>query len=199
MDDDRREMTMGKIKTAEQYLIAQLERAERERDEAVEYADGVRRAEMERAEAERRAAEERAERCRKEPVFRAAENRYVRYEVASSYMLSDSDYGLGADDLRRAAAMDDDELFEWARKTYRGKGYLDVSPIKRRELLSDYEMAFGDDLYVSEAHLPHLMIDVYDDARLDEWCAAELDGDIKRMALESLREVIANAVDRIGR
>ncbi|MFC2629436.1 MAG: hypothetical protein ACFNX8_03395, partial [Lancefieldella rimae] len=132
-------------KTAEEYLLKCLFKAEDERDEAIAYCDGVRRAEEDRIEAEKEAQKELEEKAKNAPVFEVKEIKTVKYKVAQDYKFYDKDYGLADTEvLTNALNLNDEDLYEWAHKSYHGeKSWYSVIPIERSENTYDYVLAFS--------------------------------------------------------
>ena len=193
-------------KTAEEYLLKCLFKAEDERDEAVAYCDGVRRAEEERIEAEKEAQKELEEKAKNAPVFEVKETKTVKYEVASAYKFCDKSYGL--DDVKTLTDtlnLNDEDLYEWACKSYSGeKSWYSFSPINRTEKTFDYTFVYYDndetDLYtfVSEEGWPEnfekLMVD---EAKIDKFCLITEDSKIKALAIADLRKELKDAISRL--
>lgn len=193
-------------KTAEEYLLKCLFKAEDERDEAIAYCDGVRRAEEERIKAAEEAQKELEEKVKNAPVFSVKETKTVKYEVASAYKFCDKSYGL--DDVKTltdALNLDDEKLYEWACKSYSGeKGWYSFRPIKRTEKTFDYVLAYynGDETdlqtFVSEEEWPEnfekLMVD---EAKVDEFCLITEDGKIKALVIADLRKELKDAISRL--
>ena len=194
-------------KTAEEYLLKCLFKAEDERDEAIAYCDGVRRAEEERIKAAEEAQKELEEKAKNAPVFSVKETKAVKYEVASAYKFCDKDYG-SADvkTLTDALNLDDEKLYEWACKSYSGeKGWYSFRPINRTEKTFDYMLAYyndndGTDLqaFVSEEGWPenfeNLMVD---EAKIDKFCFITEDSKIKALAIADLRKELKDAISRL--
>ena len=193
-------------KTAEEYLLKCLFKAEDERDEAVAYCDGVRRAEEERIKAAEEAQKEFEEKAKNAPAFSVKETKTVKYEVASAYKFCDKSYGL--DDVKTltdALNLDDEKLYEWACKSYSGeKNWYSFTPIKRTEKTFDYMLAYyGDDetdlhAFVSEECWPEnfekLMVD---EAKIDKFCLITEDSKIKALAIADLRKELKDAISRL--
>lgn len=194
-------------KTAEEYLLKCLFKAEDERDEAVAYCDGVRRAEEERIEAEKEAQKELEEKTKNATVFSVKETKTVKYEVASAYKFCDKDYGL--DDVKTLTDtlnLNDEELYEWACKSYSGeKGWYSFSPIKRTEKTFDYVLAYYNDddetdlqAFVSEECWPEnfekLMVD---EAKINKFCLITEDSKVKALAIADLRKELKDAISRL--
>lgn len=194
-------------KTAEEYLLRCLFKAEDERDEAIAYCDGVRRAEEDRIEAEKEAQKELEEKAKNAPVFEVKETKTVKYGVANAYKFCDKDYGLAdVKTLTDALNLDDEKLYEWACKSYSGeKGWYSFRPIKRTEKTFDYVLSYyndddGTDLqaFVSEEGWPEnfkkLMVD---EAKTDKFCLITEDSKIKALAIIDLRKELKDAISRL--
>lgn len=134
-------------KTAEEYLLRCLFKAEDERDEAVAYCEGIRQAEEERIKAAEEAQKELEEKAKNAPVFEVKETKTVKYKVARAYQFCDKDYGLAdVKTLTDALNLDDEKLYEWACKIYSGeKGRYSLVPIKRTEKIFDYTFVYYND------------------------------------------------------
>ena len=188
-------------KTADEYLLKCLFKAEDERDEAVAYCEGVRKAEEERI---ARAEEAQAELMRKledAPVFSVEETETVLYRVSNAYRYKDEDYGLNDPTvLRDALALDDDAFYEWACKTYRGpKDWYSMKPIERVEKTYDYVLTVDDDgmayRYVSTMGDPSGFDGVSDRAETGYVLDIALDDEAKKLAIAEAREEIGKALE----
>ena len=172
-------------KTAEEYLLRCLFKAEDERDEAIAYCDGVRRAEEERIKAAEEAQKELEEKAKNAPVFSVKETKTVKYKVASAYKFCDKDYGLAdVKTLTDALNLSDEELYEWACKNYSGeKGCDDETDLQA---------------FVSEEGWPEnfekLMVD---EAKIDKFCLITEDSKIKALAITDLRKELKDAISRL--
>lgn len=192
-------------KTAEEYLLKCLFKAEDERDEAVAYCEGVRQAEEERIKAAEEAKKELEEKAKNAPVFSVKETKTIKYEVASAYKFCDKSYGLAdVKTLTDALNLSDEELYEWACKNYsEEKRWYSFSPIKRTEKAFDYTFTYynGDEnlrVFVSEEEWPEnfeaLMVD---EAKIDEFCLITEDSKIKALAIADLRKELKDAISRL--
>lgn len=193
-------------KTAEEYLLRCLFKAEDERDEAIAYCDGVRRAEEDRIEAEKEAQKELEEKAKNAPVFEVKKTKTVKYEVANAYKFCDKDYGLdNVKTLTDTLNLDDEKLYEWACKSYSGeKGWYSFRPIKRTEKTFDYVLSYYNDdetdlqAFVSEEGWPEnfekLMVD---EAKINKFCLITEDGEIKALAIADLRKELKDAISRL--
>ena len=194
-------------KTAEEYLLKCLFQAEEERDKAVAYCDGVREAEEERIKAAEEAQKEFEEKVKNAPVFEVKETKTVKYNVAQDYRFYDKDYGLADTEvLTNALNLNDEDLYEWACKSYHGeKSWYSVMPIKRSEKIFDYVLAFssndGESLYtfVSDECSPESFDElVTDEANTGVICPISKDAEIKALAIAELREVLQIAINRLN-
>lgn len=195
-------------KTAEEYLLKCLFKAEDERDEAIAYCDGVRKAEEERIKAEKEAQEELKEKAKNAPVFSVKETKTVKYEVASAYKFCDKDYGLDSvETLTNALNLNDEKLYEWACKSYSGeKGWYSFRPIKHTEKTFDYVLSYYNDdetdlqAFVSEEGWPEnfekLMVD---EAKINKFCLITEDSKIKALAIADLRKELKDAISRLSK
>lgn len=194
-------------KTAEEYLLKCLFQAEEERDEAVAYCNGVREAEEERIKAAEEAQKELKEKAKSTPVFEVKEIKTVSYKVAQDYRLYDKDYGLAdIEVLTNALNFNDEDLYEWAQKSYHGeKSWYSVIPIKRYEHTYDYVLAFssddGESLYtfVSDVCSPEAFNELETtEARTGAICPISKDAEIKVLAIAELREVLQRTISRLN-
>ena len=193
-------------KTAEEYLLKCLFKAEEERDEAIAYCDGVRKAEEGRIEAEEEAQRELEEKAKNAPVFSVKETKAVRYKVTSAYKFCDKDYGLAdVKTLTDALNLSDEELYEWACKNYSGeKGWYSFRPINRTEKTFDYTFVYyGDDetdlqVFVSEEGWPENFEKLtVDEAKIDKFCLITEDSKVKALAIADLRKELKDAISRL--
>ena len=194
-------------KTAEEYLLKCLFQAEEERDEAVAYCNGVREAEEARIKAAEEAQRELEEKVKNAPVFEVKETRTVKYVVAQDYRFYDKDYGLADTEvLTNAINLNDEDLYEWARKCYHGeKCWYSVIPIERAEKIFDYVFSLssddGDSLYtfVSDECSPESFDELETtEARTGAICPISKDAEIKVLAIAELREVLQRAINHLN-
>ena len=195
-------------KTAEEYLLKCLFKAEDERDKAVAYCEGVREAEEERIKAAEEAQRELEEKAKNAPVFEVKEIKAVKYVAADSYRLYKKDYGLAdVEMLTNAFNLNDDGLYEWALKAYSGeKSWYIIRPIERTEKIFDYVLAFssdsGDSLYtfVSDESSPEYFYELKtDDVELGEFCPISKDDEVKALAISSLRGSLKEAIEKLNK
>lgn len=194
-------------KTAEKYLLKCLFQAEEERDEAVTYCEGVRQAEEARIKAAEEAQKDLEEKVKNAPVFSVKETKAVKYKVASASKFCNKDYGLDSvETLTNALNLNDEELYKWARKNYRGeKGWCSFSPINRIEKTFDYMLMYynGDKInlrtFVSEEMWPedfkNLMVD---EAEIEEFCLVAKDSEVKAHAITTLRGELKKAISQLS-
>lgn len=194
-------------KTAEEYLLKCLFQAEEERDEAVTYCEGVRQAEEARIKAAEEAQKDLEEKVKNAPVFSVKETKAVKYKVASASKFCNKDYGLDSvETLTNALNLNDEELYKWARKNYRGeKGWCSFSPINRIEKTFDYMLMYynGDKInlrtFVSEEMWPedfkNLMVD---EAEIEEFCLVAKDSEVKARAITTLRGELKKAISQLS-
>ena len=194
-------------KTAEEYLLKCLFQAEEERDEAVSYCNGVREAEEERIKAAEEAQKELEEKVKNAPVFEVKETRTVSYKVAQDYRFYDKDYGLADTEvLTNAINLNDEDLYEWARKSYHGeKSWYSVIPIERHEKIFDYVLVFssddGESLYtfISDECSPEVFDELETtEAKTGVICPISKDAEIKVLAIAELREVLQRTINRLN-
>lgn len=195
-------------KTAEEYLLRCLFKAEDERDEAVAYCEGVRQAEEERIKAVEDAQKELEEKAKNAPIFEVKETKTVKYKVANAYKFCDKDYGLAdVKTLTDALNLDDEKLYEWACKSYSGeKGWYSFKPINRNEETFDYMLTYyngdGTDLqiFVSEEGWPeHFRPLMVDEVKIGELLPITEDSKVKTLAIIDLRKEIEEAVSRLSK
>lgn len=194
-------------KTAEEYLLKCLFQAEEERDEAVSYCNGVREAEEERIKAAEEAQRELEEKAKNAPVFEVKETKTVKYKVASDYGFYEERYGLADTEvLTNALNLNDDDLYEWALKSYsRERSWYSVTPIERSEKIFDYVLTFssddGESLYtfVSDECSPESFDElVTGEANTNVICPISKDAEIKALAIAELREVLQRAINHLN-
>lgn len=191
-------------KTAEEYLLKCLFQAEEERDEAVAYCNGVREAEEARVKAAEEAQRELEEKAKNAPVFEVKETKTVSYKVAQYYRFYEKDYGL-ADvvTLTNALNLNDEDLYEWARKSYHGeKSWYSVIPIERSERIFDYMLALASDdgeslfTFISDEYSPESFDELETgEARTNAICPISKDAEIKALAIAELREALQRAIN----
>ena len=193
-------------KTAEEYLLKCLFQAEEERDEAVAYCDSVREAEEARVKAAEEAQREFEEKAKNAPVFEVKETKTVSYKVAQDYRFYDKNYGLADTEvLTNALNLNDEDLYEWARKSYHGeKSWYSVIPIERHEKIFDYVLVFssddGESLYtfISDECSPESFDElVTGEANTGVICPISKDAEIKALAIAELREALQRAISRL--
>lgn len=195
-------------KTAEEYLLKCLFKAEDERDEAVAYCEGVREAEEARIKAAEEAQREFEEKVKNAPVFEVKETKAVKYVAADSYSLYKEDYGLAdVETLTNALNLNDEDLYEWALKTYSGKkSWYITRPIERTEKIFDYVLVFSSDsddslyTFVSDESSPEYFYELKtDNAELKEFCPISKDDEVKALAISSLRESLKEAIEKLNK
>ena len=194
-------------KTAEEYLLKCLFQAEEERDKAVAYCDGVREAEEERIKAAEEAQRELEEKAKNAPVFEVKKTKTVSYEVADDYRFYKKDYGLAdVETLTNALNLNDEDLYEWADKSYHGEDkWYSVMPIKRFEKTYDYTLTYcsgnEDDLhtFVSETYDPESFTELETNVvAINTICPVSKDEEIKAFAITKLREALQRAINRLN-
>ena len=195
-------------KTAEEYLLKCLFKAEDERDKAVAYCEGVREAEEARVKAAEEAQRELEEKAKNAPVFEVKETKAVKYVAADSYRLYKEDYGLAdVEVLTNALNLNDGDLYEWALKTYSGeKSWYITRPIERTEKIFDYVLVFSSDsddslyTFVSNESSPEYFYELKtDNAELKEFCPISKDDEVKALAISSLRESLKEAIEMLNK
>ena len=186
-------------KTADEYLLKCLFKAEDERDEAVAYCEGVRKAEEESIAREEEAQAELLRKLEDAPVFSVEETETVLYRVSRAYRYRDKDYGLNDPSvLRDALALDDDAFYEWATKSYTASRYYSIKPIERVEKTYDYVLRVDYDdtvaRYVSTMGNPSSFDDVSDSAVIGYVLDIALDDEARKLAIAQAREEIGKAL-----
>lgn len=195
-------------KTAEEHLLKCLFQAEEERDEAVAYCNGVREAEEARIKAAEEAQRELEEKAKNAPVFEVKETKTVSYEVADDYRFYKKDYGLAdVETLTNAFNLNDEDLYEWADKSYHGeKNWYSVMPIRRFEKTYDYTLTYcsSDDeadlhTFVSETYDPESFTELETNGvAINAICPISKDEEIKAFAITQLREALKRAINRLN-
>lgn len=195
-------------KTAEEYLLKCLFKAEDERDKAVAYCEAVRQDEEERIKAAEEAQKEFEEKAKNAPVFEVKETKTVSYKVASDYEFYEERYGLADTEvLTNALNLNDGDLYEWALKTYSGeKSWYITRPIERTEKIFDYVLAFSSDsddslyTFVSDESSPEYFYELKtDDVELGEFCPISKDDEVKALAISSLRKSLKEAIEKLNK
>ena len=180
-------------KTAEEYLLKCLYKAEDERDEAVAYCEDVRKAD-----------EERMRKLEDAPVFSVEETETVLYRVSSMYRYRDEDYGLNDPAvLRDALALDGGAFYAWACKTYSGNSRYSMNPIVRSVKTYDYVLTVDHDgkrmRYVSTKRCPFDFIAIADCAEIGSVLDIELDDEAKKLAIAEARKEIGKTLEYLER
>lgn len=195
-------------KTAEEYLLKCLFKAEDERDKAVAYCVGVREAEEARVKAAEEAQREFEEKAKNAPVFEVKKTKAVKYVAADSYMFCKEAYGLAdVEMLTNTLNLNDDDMYEWALKVYSGeKSWYITRPIERTEKIFDYILAFFSDsdgslyTFVSDESSPEYFYELKtDNAELKEFCPISKDNEVKALAISSLRESLKEAIEKLNK
>lgn len=194
-------------KTAEEYLLKCLFQVEDERDKAVAYCDGVREAEEARIKAAEEAQRELEEKAKNAPVFEVKKTKTVSYEVADDYRFYKKDYGLAdVETLTNALNLNDEDLYEWANKSYHGeKNWYSVVPIKRFEKTHDYTLTYCSDdetdlhTFVSETYDPENFTEIEaNEVAINVLCPISKDEEVKAFAIAQLREALQRAINRLN-
>lgn len=195
-------------KTAEEYLLKCLFQAEEERDEAVAYCEGVREAEEARIKAAEEAQRELEEKAKNVLVFEVKETKTVSYEVADDYRFYKKDYGLAnVETLTNALNLNDEDLYEWADKSYHGEDeWYSVMPIRRSEKTYDYTLTYcsSDDetdlhTFVSETYDPENFIEIETNGvAINTIYPISKDEEIKAFAITQLRGALQRAINRLN-
>ena len=170
------------------------------------YCDSVREAEEARVKAAEEAQREFEEKAKNAPVFEVKETKTVSYKVAQDYRFYDKNYGLADTEvLTNALNLNDEDLYEWARKSYHGeKSWYSVIPIERHEKIFDYVLVFssddGESLYtfISDECSPESFDElVTGEANTGVICPISKDAEIKALAIAELREALQRAISRL--
>lgn len=196
------------VHTAEEYLLKCLFQAEEEREKAVTYCDGVREAEEARIKAAEEAQRELEEKAKNAPVFEVKKTKTVSYEVADDYRFYKKDYGLAdVETLTNALNLNDEDLYEWANKSYHGeKSWYSVMPIRRFEKTYDYTLTYcsSDDeidlhIFVSETYDPENFTEIEaNEVAINAICPISKDKEVKAFAIAQLREALKRAINRLN-
>lgn len=196
------------VHTAEEYLLKCLFQAEEEREKAVAYCDGVREAEEARIKAAEEAQRELEEKAKNAPVFEVKKTKTVSYEVADDYRFYQKDYGLAdVETLTNALNLNDEDLYEWANKSYHGeKSWYSVMPIRRFEKTYDYTLTYcsSDDeidlhIFVSETYDPENFTEIEaNEVAINAICPISKDKEVKAFAIAQLREALKRAINRLN-
>ncbi len=134
----------------------------------------------------------------------------VRVEVQSAYTIREFvRNGMSLDQLRKAHAMANDDLFEWATKSYRYSSYGSMTkPIELEYHKFQYTLLVnetrGSHVFVTDGkdRSELIEIDIMEDDMVDNlnaWCRAEHLEKLKLAALSELRDRLGSAISDIER
>ena len=129
----------------------------------------------------------------------------VKVEVASTYTLKEMvRNGMGLDQMRKAHAMDNDDLWAWATKRYRASSYGSMCyPIEVSYHKYQYTLTFnetrGCNTYVTDGQGGRelVAIDLMEEDMVDnlnQWCRVEYLDKLKVAALWELRDHLESAI-----
>lgn len=190
-------------KTAEEYLLQCLFKAEDDRDRAIAYCDEVRAKEDEH--------KAYIESLGELPVYDYVRTNAVRADVSSYYRLSDSDYKLISDySLEDMLKMNNEQLLEIATDIQKAyiKYWGDVNPlIKIDERTFDILLTYGGEKRyrsVATAGSPTSFYDLSATAKevsensSDTWTKEDLLDELLKVSVSELRENIEKAIERIN-
>lgn len=190
-------------KTAEEYLLQCLFKAEDDRDRAIAYCDEVRAKEDEH--------KAYIESLGELPVYDYVRTNAVRADVSSYYRFSDSCYKLLCDySLEDMLKMNDEQLLEIATDVQKAsiKYYGDVKPfIQIEEKTFDILLTYGGEkryCSVASAGNPDSFYDLSTTAKevsesgSDTWTKEDLLDDLLKVSVSELRESIEKAIERIN-
>lgn len=190
-------------KTAEEYLLQCLFKAEDDRDKAIAYCDEVRTKEDEH--------KAYIESLGNLPVYDYVKTDAVRADVSSHYRLSDSSYNLISDySLEDMFKMNDEQLLEIATDVQKAstRYYGDARPFIQIERETfDILLTFGSDqkyYSVVNANTPYSFHDLSTTAKevsennSNIWAKEDLLDDLLKVSVSELRESIKSAIERIN-
>lgn len=190
-------------KTAEEYLLQCLFKAEDDRDKAIAYCDEVRAKEDEH--------KAYIESLGNLPVYDYVRTNVVKADVSSYYRLSDSSYKLISDySLEDMLKMNDEQLLEIATDVQKAstRYYGDAKPLIQIESETfDILLTFGSEKkYYSVASVgnPNSFYDLSTTAKevsesgSNTWTKKDLLDDLLKVSVSELRESIEKAIERIN-
>ena len=190
-------------KTAEEYLLQCLFKAEDDRNRAIAYCDEVRAKEDEH--------KAYIESLGDLPVYDYVRTNAVRADVPSYYRLSDSSYKLISDySLEDMLKMNDEQLLEIATDVQKAsiRYYGDVKPfIQIEEKTFDILLTYGSEkryCSVASADNPDSFYDLstttkeVSESGNDTWAKEELLDDLLKVSVSELRKSIEKAIERIN-
>lgn len=190
-------------KTAEEYLLQCLFKAEDDRDKAIAYCDEVRAKEDEH--------KAYIESLGNLPVYDYVRTNAIRADVSSYYRLSDSDYKMISDySLEDMLKMNNEQLLEIATDVQKAcfKYWGDVKPfIQIEKKTFDILLTYGGEkryCSVATAGSPASFYDLSTTAKevsennCDTWTQEDLLDDLLKVSVSELRENIERAIERIN-
>lgn len=190
-------------KTAEEYLLQCLFKAEDDRDKAISYCDEVRAKEDEH--------KAYIESLGDLPVYDYVRTNAVRADVPSYYQLSDSDYKMISDySLEDMLKMNNEQLLEIATDVQKAyiKYWGDVKPfIQIEKKTFDILLTYGGEkryCSVASAGNPDSFYDLstttkeVSESGNDTWAKEDLLDDLLKVSVSELRKSIEKAIERIN-
>lgn len=190
-------------KTAEEYLLQCLFKAEDDRDKAIAYCDEVRAKEDEH--------KAYIESLGDLPVYDYVRTNAVRADVSNYYRLSDSSYKLISDySLEDMLKMNDEQLLEIATDVQKAstRYYGDAKPlIQIKSETFDILLTYGSEkryCSVASAGNPDSFYDLstttkeVSESGSDTWAKEDLLDDLLKVSVSELRESIKSAIERIN-
>ena len=190
-------------KTAEEYLLQCLFKAEDDRDKAIAYCDEVRAKEDEH--------KAYIESLGDLPVYDYVRTNAVRADVSNYYRLSDSSYKLISDySLEDMLKMNDEQLLEIATDVQKTstRYYGDAKPLIQIESETfDILLTYGSEkryYSVASAGNPDSFYDLstttkeVSESGSDAWAKEDLLDDLLKVSVSELRENIERAIERIN-
>lgn len=190
-------------KTAEEYLLQCLFKAEDDRDKAIAYCDEVRAKEDEH--------KAYIESLGDLPVYDYVRTNAVRADVSSYYRLSDSSYKLISDySLEDMLKMNDEQLLEIATDVQKAstRYYGNVKPFIQIERETfDILLTYGGEkryCSVASAGNPDSFYDLstttkeVSESGSDTWAKEELLDDLLNVSVSELRKSIKSAIEHIN-
>lgn len=190
-------------KTAEEYLLQCLFKAEDDRDKAIAYCDEVRAKEDEH--------KAYIESLGDLPVYDYVRTNAVRADVSNYYRLSDSSYKLISDySLEDMLKMNDEQLLEIATDVQKAftRYYGEAKPLIQIESKTfDILLTYGSEkryCSVASAGNPDSFYDLstttkeVSESGSNTWAKEDLLDDLLKVSVSELRESIKSAIERVN-
>ena len=171
--------------TTDEYVLARLDTLEKERDERLKILGN----ELD---------QEKESNADRSVMFVVAPYKTVRYVLVGSYKFEETRRGFGdVEELKKALAMNDDDLYEWSTKE-RGASWYETTPIKRDEKTYDYQLLVasnnGVKRYVSDKSMPSSFDFVNETPDIDVLCSFSCDKEAKQLAIDDVRKSLKSAI-----